>query len=219
MVKREINYGLYLVVLVISTVIFTTGLLVGNALNQSKEDSISKDLAYLDEARNLQETNMLLLNTLEEKRCDVLSAYIDMMIPELETFGERVDRYESSSDSKRFGLDEYRILKNRYMILLIKYWTLIRSYEKDCGKPIDDIIYFYSNEKCEDCKAQGIILDSIKKNNPDILIFSLEGDSNLSSVMILAKTYNITEYPSTVINGDPYNGLLSKSQIEEILRK
>lgn len=219
MVKREVNYGIYLIALVMSIIIFTTGLLVGNALNESKQESISKDLAYLDEARNLQETNMLLLDALEEKRCELLSGYIEMIIPELETFGERVNRYESSSDSKRFGEEEYRALKNKYMLLLIKYWTLIKSYEKDCKSPIDDIIYFYSNEKCDDCTSQGIILDSIKKNNPDIMIFSLEGDSNLSSVKILAKTYNVTEYPYIVINGAPYKGLLSKTQIEKVLKK
>ena len=219
MVKRSVNYGLYGLALIATIIIFVTGLLIGESFNNVKMDSLSQDISYLEEMRNIQDTNLLLLNSLGEKKCSALGYYLDMMVPELEQLGQRVDRYESSSDSKRYDPGEYRLLKNNYMLLQMKYWTLTKTFEGDCAQPIDDIIYFYSNNNCTDCKSQGIILNSIKKSNPEVMIFSLEGDSNLSSVTIMAKTFNVTTHPTIIVNGKVNQGLVEKQDIESLLGK
>jgi len=214
MVKQNVNYGLYILTLAATLIIFLTGLLVGNMLNTTKMDGISQDISYLEEMRNIQETNLLLLDSLGEKKCSALGYYLDLMVPELEELGQMVDRYESSSDSKRYQADEYKSLKSNYMLLQIKYWTLTKSFEKDCAQPIDDILYFYSNENCTDCRSQGIVLDSIKKNHPEVMIFSFEGDSNVSSIRIMAKTFNATVFPTLVVNGKIHQGYMDKFGIE-----
>ncbi|MBN2094780.1 MAG: hypothetical protein JW727_01930 [Candidatus Aenigmarchaeota archaeon] len=216
MVKRKINYGLYLITFVASLVIFISGLMVANMINDAKISSISKDLAYLEELRSIQETNMLLLDSLGEKKCDALSHYQASMVPELEELGKRVDMYESSSDGKRYLPGDYEMLKRSYTLLLIKYWTLSKTLEKDCSVPIDDILYFYSSN-CEGCESQGIILNSIKKSHPETMIFSIDGELDLSPVIIIKHSYNVTQYPTLIVNSRQYEGLVSKDDLISLL--
>ncbi len=217
MVKRKIDTQLYLIVLFITLSIFVAGLFLGSILSQNKLSSLSEDLNTLERMRNTQETNSLLLDSLDEKICPGLESYINEMLPEIESLAERVAYYESSADSKRFGIKEYEDIKKDYNLLLIRYWIITNKLEKNCGENIVDVIYFYSNKKCDDCKDQGIYLDSIKKQYPEIMIFALDKDLNLSTTEILTKSFNITEVPSLIINGQSYSGLKNKEEIIKLI--
>ncbi|RLJ00597.1 MAG: hypothetical protein DRP06_01750 [Candidatus Aenigmatarchaeota archaeon] len=217
MVKRKIDTQLYIMVLFITISIFIAGLFLGGVLSQSKLNSLSEDLESLERMRNTQETNSLLLDSLDEKICLGLESYINEMLPEIESLAERVAYYERSADSKRFGIKEYDDIKKDYNLLLIRYWIITNKLEKNCGKNIMDILYFYSNKKCDNCKDQGIYLDSIKKQYPEIMIFALDKDLNLSTIDILSKSFNITEVPSLIINGNNYSGLKNKEEIIELI--
>lgn len=217
MVKRKIDAQLYIIVLFITISIFVAGLFLGSILSKNKLNSLSEDLESLKRMRNVQETNSLLLDSLDEKICPGLESYLNEMLPEIENLAERVSYYERSADSKRFGIKEYEDIKKDYNLLLIRYWIITNKLEKNCDKNIINIIYFYSNKKCDDCKDQGIYLDSIKKQYPEIMIFALDKDLNLSTIDILAKSFNITEVPSLIINGKSYSGLKNKEKIIELI--
>ncbi len=217
MVKRKIDTQLYIIVLFITISIFVAGLFLGSVLSQSKLSSLSEDLESLERLRNTQETNSLLLDSLDEKMCLGIESYINEMLPEIESLAERVAYYESSADSKRFGIKEYEDIKKDYNLLLIRYWIITNKLEKNCDENIVDIIYFYSNKKCDDCKNQGIYLDSIKKQYPETMIFALDKDLNLSTIEIMENSFNITEVPSLIINGKSYSGLKNKEKIIELI--
>lgn len=217
MVKRQTNYGLYFIALVVSGVIFTTGLLLGTQINEAKVSSLEKDISELEQMRNLQDTNMQLFSSLGEQSCVALEYYLETLVPELDELGSRVDYYESSADSKRYSSEEYLEMKESYMLLQVRYWILTKNLERNCGEEVNDIIYFYSNEDCDNCKDQGIILSGLKRENPDIMIFSLDTSLNVSTIEILRHSFNTTECPTTIINGQVKSGLQNKSEIEQLL--
>lgn len=217
MVKRKIDAQLYIIVFFITLSVFVAGLFLGSILSKYKLNSLSEDLESLKRMRNTQETNILLLDSLDKKICLGLNTYINDMLPEIENLAERVAYYERSADSKRFGIKEYEDIKKDYNLLLIRYWIMTNKLEENCDENIVDVIYFYSNKKCDDCKDQGIYLDSIKKQYPETMIFALDKDLNLSTINILAKSFNITEVPSLVINGKSYSGLKTKREIIELI--
>ncbi|MCD6274940.1 MAG: thioredoxin family protein [Candidatus Aenigmarchaeota archaeon] len=217
-IKHRIDWSFYIITFFITSTIFFLGIYIGIQLNEAKVTSITLDIESLDRIRELQGTNMLLLEILGEKKCIALETYITTIIPEIEKLGSRVVYYENSADSRRYNIKEYYQLKRDYILFLIRYWTLTKKLERECKQNIPDLIYFYSNKKCKDCKKQGIILDEIKKENPDILIFPIDVDLNLSTVDILTTTFNITEVPSLLIDGRPYLGFRNKDEIEKLLR-
>jgi len=217
-VKHRVDWNFYIIAFLITSVIFFIGIYLGLLLNEAKVKSITLDIESLNRMKEIQGTNILLLETIGEKKCIALETYINNIIPEIEKLGGRVAYYEASADSKRYNVEEYYQLKKDYILLLIKYWTLIKKLEIECNQNIPDILYFYSNKKCKDCKKQGIILDKLKKENPEILVFSIDTDLNLSTVDILTSAYNITEVPSLLINGKPYNGFKDLEEIKKYLR-
>ncbi|MCK4428827.1 MAG: thioredoxin family protein, partial [Candidatus Aenigmarchaeota archaeon] len=171
----------------------------------------------LDEERNIQETNRLLLTLFEDDSCVLLQEYMNEIAPNLEKLAWRTDYYERSADRKRFSEEEYVKIKKNYMLLLVNYWLIAKKLESTCGDNTPKLIYFYSNKKCDDCKAQGIILDSVKKEHEEIMVFSMDKDIDLSTIRLIAGIYNVTEVPSLVINDETYNGFMNKKEVEEAL--
>lgn len=214
---RKIAYDLYLLAFVITIIIFSMGILLGMYMNEIKLKSLSKDMDALDEERKIQETNLLLLTLFKDDSCILLRNYMVEILPKLEKLAMRTDYYERSADRKRFGEEEYIKIKKKYMILLVNYWLIAKKLEDTCGDNTPKLIYFYSNKKCDDCKAQGIILDSIKKEHKEIMIFSIDTDINLSTLRLIMGIYNVTEVPSLVINDKTYGGFMNKKEVEEIL--
>ena len=216
--RHKVDWNLYIITFIVTSLIFFLGIYIGSLLNEAKVESIAMDIKSLNRIMEIQGTNILLLEALGEKKCIAIETYINEIIPEIEKLGGRVAYYEASAESKRFNLEEYYRLKRDYTLLLIKYWTLIKKLEIDCEQNIPDIIYFYSNKECRDCKKQGIILDKIKEEHPEVLIFPIDRDLELSTVDILVASFNITELPSLLIDNKPYQGFRDKEEIEKLLR-
>ena len=95
-----------------------------------------------------------------------------------------------------------------------------------CGFDYTIVSYFYrKKEFCPDCDAQSFVLSDIKKDLEDLerdeelLIFSFDADLELPAVNILIRHYNITEYPSIIIDDRPYTGLYKKNGLKKMLCK
>jgi hypothetical protein len=50
----------------------------------------------------------------------------------------------------------------------------------------------------------------------NVLVYSIDSTLGLDSVNILRYSYNITQFPSLVINGKTYSGYVSFSDIKEV---
>ena len=214
---RKIDYSLYLFAFVITAMIFSVGILLGMQMNELKLKSLSEDMDALNEERNIQETNRLLLTLFEDDSCILLQDYMVEILPNLETLAWRTDYYERSADRKRFSEEEYIKIKKNYMLLLTNYWLIAKKLESTCGDTTPKLIYFYSNKDCNDCKAQGIILDSIKREREEIMIFSMDRDIDLSTIRLVKGIYNVTEVPSLIIGNKTYSGFMDKEKVEEAL--
>ena len=80
------------------------------------------------------------------------------------------------------------------------------------------VLYFYSNDKCDDCNKQGLVLNVIKQTyQQDVMIFAIDSDSRLNVVDLLKKTYQVETVPSLVVDGKKYDGLVSVEELKSVL--
>ena len=95
--------------------------------------------------------------------------------------------------------------------------TSMQKFNEQCGKKLDIILYFYSNddEKCVDCASQGYILSYIRNKYSNVRIYSYDIDIDNPAIRTLMKINNVTAAPSLVINDDLYAGYNDKKFVEE----
>jgi len=84
----------------------------------------------------------------------------------------------------------------------LQLWLYFRDLREKCNHNVTTILFFYtSQQKCDDCVAEGIVLSRIKKQDPEkYMIFALDKDSKLGIVSTLLSYFNVTQVPTMIIN-------------------
>ena len=133
----------------------------------------------------------------------VVQKTFEQNINNLESTRIRLENFDREATLNK---NELELLKNEYILAQIRYWLLAERTRKLCGSDIVSILYFVSDEKeCPDCDKQAFVLTYLKKKFKDkLLVFSF--DSKFESepmISLLKKAYNITTYPTIVIEDKP----------------
>lgn len=198
----------YIIVLFITSTIFVAGLWIANYFNNKKidqlksiEDKISLDLMS-------SETQFSLLQELSCK--DVSSTVLSS---ELNSLAEKISYSETNlgnNDSNVVSLKRY------YSLLEIKDYLLMKAITQRCGQKSIFILYFYKNDKCDDCTKQGYVLTSLKEKYPDLRVYSFDYNLDLSAIRAMISIYKVPDnLPAIVINGKVYSGFQTIEDIEK----
>lgn len=209
--KREpIDWRKYLIVFLITVFIFATAFYLSNNLNDKKleeirriEDTISIDILSLETQFDL----------FEQLSCNNITDSI--LSKELGELATRIEYGEKNFDSLS---KELVSLKKYYSLLQIKDFLLMQKARERCDLNIESIIYFYGREDCEDCRKQGYILTDVRKDYPEIRVYSFDYYLDVSAVDALKSIYKIDEnLPALIINGKTYKGFKDREEIETIM--
>jgi hypothetical protein len=198
----------YIIVLFITSTIFVAGLWIANYFNNKKidqlkniEDKISLDLMS-------SETQFSLL---QELSCKDVSSTI--LSSELNSLTEKISYSETNLGNNDVNVVS---LKKYYSLLEIKDYLLMKAITQRCGQKSIFILYFYKNDKCDDCTKQGYVLTSLKEKYPDIRVYSFDYNLDLSAIRAMTSIYKVPDsLPAIVINGKVYSGLQSIEQVEK----
>lgn len=198
----------YIYAFLITALIFGTALYISNYVSKQK-------LAEIQTIENRLSLDILSSETqfslLEETSCkNVSSASLSQ---ELGNLSDKVSSAES-----QYGVDDSRVvsLKQYYSLLEIKDYLLMKSVTAKCGISPTFILYFYSNKgDCADCQKTGYVLTALHDEFPDLRIYSFDYNLNEEAIGTLERIYHVTDnLPALVINGDPYYGFRSLSDLE-----
>ncbi len=215
MVNKKISWNFYAITLIITIVVFTSGIYFGILLSKVKVGELQSSVSDMEERRIEQELNLLLLNYLPNKTCDIMSYEVEEMIPQINELARELTYYE---ETKKFEETYYTETKREYMINQIKYWLYLERLKSSCNLNITTLIYFYSNKDCDLCRDQGIVLDYMKnthKNN--LMIFAFDKDIELNSIEIIMKSYGVGELPSIIVDGELHNGFIDKDSLDLLI--
>lgn len=216
MVKPSINKKRYFIALVLTSLVFLLGLLVGygvTGLRLNKVQEGERDLRFSYDSAQLQ--TLYISSLLREQNCPQLKTVLDTNINSIQRTADNLENYIKST---QFRSGDFDSLKREYILAQLRYWLLAQQFKEICDQDVVLILYFFSSsvaEPCNDCGPQGTILSYLKNIFQDkLLVFSMDKDFDQEPLIpILLNDYAITSAPSIVIDSEPYYGLQTKEQL------
>lgn len=217
---RRISKEKYVVAGVITILIFLLGVLLGMVVDDVRI-SLSEKLVKEQELsyKSLQ-LQFLYLSTFSEEgldnNCNVIQISLRNAIDDLGSSLTDVLEFEKSSAVRK---GEYKYLFRRYLLDNLRYWLLAKQAKAKCGFETATVLYFFEDD-CKPCPDQGVILTHYKKIFKDkFLVFpinvGLEEDEPIVSV--LKSQYNVEKYPTIVVEGKKYEGVVGYFTLKELI--
>ena len=211
---RSLSKDKYIMAGAITLGVFLLGLFLGLAIEGKRVNYIES----IGRKQNLDFSSLQLQYAFidqlsQENNCLAVQKTFEQNINNLESTRIRLENFDRDATLNRNELD---ILKNEYILAQIRYWLLAERTRKLCGSDIVSILYFFSDEsECPDCEKQAFVLTYLKKRFKDkLLIFSFDSKFyDEPMIPLLKNTYNVTSYPTIVIENHPKSGFQDKDII------
>lgn len=211
---RELSKNKYLIAGIATFLLFGLGLALGVLLSGQRIDYSSEQIQQQQLELDSLQMQYQFINSLDFKNnCAAITKTFEVNVKSLINLGNKIEKYSSDVN---FDADEFNSLKREYTLAQLRYWFLTKKAKEACGTDVVSVIYFYSNEAdCFSCSTQSRILTHLKgifENK--LLIFSFDGSfENEPMIPIMEESYNITSYPSLVIDDDVFQGLSTEQDL------
>lgn len=210
---RKISIGLYAGAFLLSLIIFLSGIYVGQLMDESSMRTLSSDVQ--DVSQKVASVQLLLLMEANSSAfCPVYSSELDSIDDEVERVGYKLTYLEE--DRQMFDPE----LKKQYFVLQAESYLLSQKVRQICDDENILLIHFYSNKNCDNCREQG---NEILKARDELSgkiklkLYSFDGELGSPVADAFARQYNISSYPSIVIDGKTYSGYKTSSQIRQLI--
>ncbi|MFZ2151731.1 MAG: hypothetical protein WAV09_01335 [Minisyncoccia bacterium] len=205
------QFSKYILSFIITVSIFGAAFLLSDYLSNKKIENIKSIEQRISLDILSSETQFDLLR---EVQCSDVNASI--LSGEIGTLGDRLTRLESErgiADSETLYLKQY------YSLLQIKDYLLSKRLSETCGSKNVFLIYLYGNKaNCPTCENQGYVLTEVRKNYPDLRVYSFDVELELSAIKTLLSVYKVENtLPALIIQGKPYYGFKSLDELDALL--
>ncbi len=201
----------YIYAFIITATLFFSGVYLVSKFTESK----------LNTVRNIETDiaiNILSLETqfalLQELSCADISKSI--LSSELDALAKKLNYMENNLSEDD---EELNKLKRYYSLLEIKDFILMQKINSKCGRDLDFVLYFYTNDgSCRDCKKQGRDLTRLLMERDNLRVYSFDYNTELSAIDTLKKIYKVKpSLPALVINNKTYHGGISYEDLQTII--
>lgn len=205
------QFSKYILSFIITVSIFGAAFLLSDYLSNKKIENIKSIEQRISLDILSSETQFDLLR---EVQCSDVSDSI--LSGEIGPLGDRLTRLESErgiADSETLYLKQY------YSLLQIKDYLLSKRLSETCGSKTVFLIYLYGNKSnCPTCENQGYVLTEVRKNYPDLRVYSFDVELDLSAIKTLLSVYKVgNALPALIIQGKPYYGFKSLEELDKLL--
>lgn len=212
--ERKFSWPIYIAAFVFTVLIFAIGIYVGHIVDLSSASDLSGQVSKISQRVN----SIHLLFLMDENSsafCPVFKDELTQLDTEIETIG-----YKLSFLEERKNVQDVK-LKKEYFLLEAESYLLSQKLNVLCNDNVTLLVYFYSNSNCSTCNLQGGNIldarDSVASSGKKVKIYSFDGDLGSTVANALKLKYNITTYPSIVVDEKRYSGMLTLDEIMEVL--
>lgn len=209
MKKRDIKKYIYS--FVITLFIFSVAIFASKFISNSKINELSKiqeeiSLAIISNEISDNDTGGISCQDILNRNYKLSS--------EIGTLAEKITFLEEGGNTS----DEIYVLKENYTLLLIKDYLATLKVDSDCDLGLSQVLFFYSNNDCDQCVEQGYVLTALREKYDFVRVYSFDEGIELGSQKVLMDKYGIKgPYPVVYINGKVYNGFQSLSKLEGLI--
>lgn len=218
MVERKISYKRYILAAIITALLFSLGFLVGLIIEGERITYFNKANAEQRvESQSLQLQYLYLSLLTKKQDCNVVSGILYNSLINLEATREKLEGFKEVSE---FSKDELDLLMREYLISQMRFWLLVKETQEYCDTDVVTILHFYQDyTTCGVCENQAIVLNSIKDIlEQKVYIFSFNTKYiNEPMVGVLLQSFNITTYPSLVVNNNVLEGFTDRDKLFNVV--
>ena len=211
----------YLFAFIITAAIFFIGFFFGFLMDIQRAN-------YFTDMNNIQKLNIRSLELQQQflkdntfqNQCTAFRFMFDKAIIELENNRDRLEKYNEQSNVKQADFD---LLFREYTISQLNFLSIAKNLKTSCSNSSDfvTVLYFYSDQTtCPSCESQATVLDYYKMHlKQNVLIFAINEklDKTEPLIELLKSVYNITSYPTLVVEDSVYPGYSDKDKLGKIL--
>lgn len=181
----------------------------GNRANEMNSYYTQSEVALIDilSLNKLVNLGNVSCSVLEQSNKDLLDRVYDD--------ARLLTQYEESGKLT----NNLKDLHKKYDVLRTYLWINSVDLKKKCPSKISTIVYLYNYEETDLTKKaeQNVwskLLLEIKNENPEVVLIPIAYDSNLISLNSLVSSYNITSFPSVIVNEKTvFSEISSKEEI------
>jgi hypothetical protein len=218
-IKRKISIEKYIIAAVITFFVFMSGVLLGLLMDNARANVSEQKTKEQEVSYNSIQFQYLLLSELQRKEevCPVISIALQEAVKELSKSLDEFQQYEKDSRSSK---ETFELIHRKYVLDNLRYWLLASKSKSLCNMQILPILYFYSTKTCQICPDQGTALTYYKKKFGDtVLIFPIDFDmaEKETTIEILRARYNVTKFPTLIIDNEKYEGLIETKDLGNII--
>jgi hypothetical protein len=210
--RKKIDGHKYLLVFLLTAIIFIAGISIGNYFSSVKINEL-KDLqeSFRTDTLDLE----VQFSLIEKDPCNYINS--SLTTQKLYDLSSKLEYMENT-----LGKNDAEVikLKNYYQLLELRQWLFEKTIIEKCQENKSLILYFYSNvpEECPSCEKQGFILSYLKKDYQDKLeVFSFDYNIQSESIQTIKRKYGITMTPTIIIDGNKYENFQSTEQLKSHL--
>lgn len=218
-VERKISFDKYILAGLITLLIFSLGLALGMVVDNMRLDAtnkVNKEQEINYQSLQLQYAFLTSLPNATDS-CPTLKVALDKSVAEL---GQSLDTFEDYKKDTRINEKDYNLIGRKYLLDNINYWFFSEKAKDLCDINMVSVLYFYSLKDCTVCPDQGVILTYFKKIFDErLLVFPINVDLEKEEpfIKIMRSRYNITSYPSVVIQEKKYEGVVQKQELSKLI--
>jgi hypothetical protein len=215
MVNRQVSRRKYVIAAVITAIVFSLGIIAGLLVEKGRL-GYTADLIIEQKVdiASLQIQYEYLRSQKLERACPALQELFKSNLKSLDTSMKKVLNYKENSI---FNEDRFKLLQREFTIEQVKYWLLANQMKDTCDSKHISAMLFYET-KCPKCESQQFILEYFKRTfGENFLLFHFETDLEEPLIKLLTGQHNISSYPTTIIEGEKFEGLRGRRELQDII--
>ena len=206
--------------LILTLIVFNLGIFMGYMLESSRLDKINvlysnAELELFDQIAQKESVGVLNLD------CKTLVSENIKFGDEIFTEALQIQKYE---DANRISNDII-FQHKRFDLLRTMFWMNSIKTKQDCNSDYHNVVYFYKYNNpsiAQDSKQKFFsnLLEQLKQKEGDnIMLIPIAGDNDIPSINILVDKYNITEFPTILVDEKTkITDVKSVDEIENLLK-
>ena len=210
---------IFLWALIVTLIFFNIGIFFGYMLESSRVNRINEfyvqsDMYLLDQ--RVQSDAFSIINLNCESAIDANIIFADKIFEDAKT----IQRFENANKFNRDIVFQHK----RFDLLRTLFWINSMNIKEKCSASYHNLVYFYQyiDPSIEQKAKQDVfsrILEEIKQDKgSEVMLIPIAGDNDLTSVTLLIKNYNITRFPTILIDEKiKIDSLENKEDIEKYL--
>ncbi len=213
------NYFVFVQALLITIVVFIVGFYVGISVEGSRLNQVNS--YYTQSETSL--VDILALNNLVGSKtvsCQELVESNKNLLDKVYQDATLLSQYEESGKLT----NNLKDLHTKYDVLRTYLWINSINIKKECPSTnFSTIVYLYTHDeqdlskKAEQNVWSKLLLD-IKNEYNNVLLIPIAEDSNSTSLNIMLKKYNVTSFPSVIVNENKvFYGIPERSEVVKLI--